>query len=358
MGAMPEEIGAYHGMMESKSEVHIGGIRFVKGHIKNRNVVFVASGVGKVNAAMTCTILLQHFKPSRVLFTGVAGGISQEIGIGDIVIADSVVQHDFGTLTDDNTFQYWGAHNPVDAVRNPVFFKPDTFLLRAAKLQSSNVRLDPININQVARVPAIKNGIIATGDQFIASVQKKLELKKVLNAQAVEMEGGAVAQVCHQQKVPFLIIRSISDLAGSDAEVNFNAFLKVASKNAARFVERIITSLPESCNKQAGDYYKTELYFGMDNNGKTISRAQWRKFLSGYITPKFPDGLTVIDGYGQWLSEPQKKIVREKSKVVVIYHQAEPGFEASVQYIIGHYCRLFNQESVMRVDSKMEQVSF
>jgi adenosylhomocysteine nucleosidase len=358
IGAMPEEIAAYDGIIESRKEVNVGGIHFIKGNIKKRNVVFVVSGVGKVNAAMTCTILLQHFKPSRVLFTGVAGGISQDIHIGDIVIADSVVQHDFGTLTNDSSIKYWGAQNPIDQSRNPVFFKADSLLLRTAKLQSSNIILTPIVINQSSRFPAIKNGIIATGDQFISSLQKKLELKKTLNAQAVEMEGGAVAQVCYQQKVPFLIIRSISDLAGSDAEVNFNEFVKTASKNAAQFVQRIIESLPEANSHSSDEYFKTELYFGMNNQGKTITEQQWQQFLSDYITPRFPAGLTVIDSYGQWYSEKQKRIIRERSKVVVIFHQGDPDFEASIQYITGHYCKQFNQESVMRVDSKTEKVSF
>ncbi|MCU7549978.1 5'-methylthioadenosine/adenosylhomocysteine nucleosidase [Chitinophagaceae bacterium LB-8] len=358
IGAMPQEIAAYDGMIENRHEVNVGGIQFIKGYIKKRNVVFVVSGIGKVNAAMTCTMLLQHFKPSRVLFTGVAGSIDQDIHIGDIVIADSVVQHDFGTLTDGNAFQYWGAQNPIDQSKNPVFFKADSLLLSTAKLQSASIMLEPIVIQQLSRAPVITNGIVATGDQFISSVQKKLELKKTLHAQAVEMEGGAVAQVCHQQKVPFLIIRSISDLAGSDAEVNFSQFLQIASKNAAKFVGCIIEALPKASHQQAKDYYKTELYFGMSYDGKTVTEQQWQQFLSRYITPKFPDGLTVIDGYGQWYSEKQKRIVRERSKVVVIYHQDDPGFETSIQFITGSYCKQFHQESVMRVDSKTEKVTF
>jgi adenosylhomocysteine nucleosidase len=358
IGAMPEEIAAYDGIIESRSEVNIGGIQFIEGRVKKRKVVFVVSGVGKVNAAMTCTILLKHFNPSRVLFTGVAGGISQDIGIGDIIIADSVVQHDFGTLKNDGAIEYWGAKNPIDQSINPVFFRADSLLLKTAKLLSSSIKLDPIVIHHSQRYPTIKNGIIATGDQFISSFQKKSELRKTLNAQAVEMEGGAVAQVCYQQKVPFLIIRSISDLAGNDAKVNFNAFVKTASKNAAIIVGRIIESLPDISYQQTNHYYKTELYFGQTYNGKTVTETQWQQFLSSYVTPKFPDGLTVINGYGQWYSDKQKSIIREKSKVVIIIHQGDPSFEASIQYIIGNYCRQFNQESVLRVDSKPEKVSF
>lgn len=358
MGAMPEEIAAYQQIIQNKKEINVHGIRFIKGNIKNRNVVLVGSGVGKVNAAMTSTLLLQHFQPDRVLFTGVAGGISQDMNIGDIVIADSLVQYDFGTMNKDNTISYWGAENPVNHTRNPVFIKSDAQLVTIAKSAAAHLKLAPIVIDHTNRLPEIKSGIIATGDLFLSSSQKKQEIYSALKAKAVEMEGGAVAQVCYQHQVPFLVIRSISDLADELADSSFTQFIGIASKNAMRLVQEIIELLPTSTPSPSCCFYKTELYFGLTSGGREISESQWSSFLNKYITPKFPDGLTVINSYGQWYSTKEQRIIKEKSKVVTLLHKEGPEFENALQYIIDHYRKQFHQESVLRADSKMEKVLF
>jgi adenosylhomocysteine nucleosidase len=358
MGAMPEEIAALKEIIQDGREVVVGGIPFIKGRIKNRAVVLVQSGVGKVNAAMTCTLLLENFKPASVIFTGVAGGIDPAIHIGDIVIADSVVQHDFGTWNNDNTFVHWGAQNPIDGVRNPVFFTSDSVLRNLAQRQGEALTLEPIVLHQQTRTPVIRHGVIATGDQFISSSQKKAELNKTLHAQAVEMEGGAVAQVCYEHRVPFLIIRSISDLAEEEARESFAAFMKTAAKNAATVVAGILQMLPESKASQDSDFVKTEIYFGMESQGKLITEKQWQTFLDRYITPRFPDGFTVTNSYGQWFSTKTKKVVKEPSRVVVILHQKDGATEEAIIAITKAYQQQFKQEAVLRVDTKTERVSF
>jgi adenosylhomocysteine nucleosidase len=356
MGAMPEEIAAYQQIIQNKNEINVQGIRFIKGNIKNRNVVLVGSGVGKVNAAMTSTLLLQHFQPDRVLFTGVAGGLSQDMNIGDIVIADSLVQYDFGTMNKDNTISYWGAENPIDHTRNPVFLKSDAQLVAIAKTASTHLQLAPIVINHTSRSPEVKSGIIATGDLFLSSPQKKQEIHKLLKAKAVEMEGGAVAQVCYQHQVPFLVIRSISDLADELADSSFNQFIGIASNNAMHLVQEIIELLPTNSKSPTCCFYKTELYFGLTSQGREISETQWSNFLNQFITPKFPEGLTVINSYGQWYSNKEHRIIREKSKVVTIIHKEGLEAENAINSIIDHYRKQFQQESVLRADSKMEKV--
>ena len=184
MGAMPEEMAAFKTMADHRQELVVGGVHFTQGFIRNRSVVLVESGVGKVNAAMTCTLLLEHFHPSRVIFTGVAGGIGLGIHVGDIIIADSVVQHDFGTLYNHDSLSRWGAVNPIDKKRNPVFFKADSLLLQQARSGLQQLTLEPFLLGQVLQKPVIRNGIIATGDDdrlLVDGMEKKLaftEMKK------------------------------------------------------------------------------------------------------------------------------------------------------------------------------------
>lgn len=358
IGAMPEEISIYWNDIQNRKIDTIEGIKFVSGNLKNKYVVLVESGVGKVNSTMTCTVLIQHFKPSVILFTGVAGGLSNDLEIGDIIISDSVVQYDFGTLNDDNSITYWGAKNPIDNKRNPIFFKADPHLVTIAKTAAIHIQLDSIVISKVLRMPKIKTGIIATGDLFIASSKRKYQLNSTLGANAVEMEGGAIAQVCFEQHVPFLIIRSISDLANKNSEVNYEDFVKIASVNSAILSENIIQSLQQKTQeKTRGELYKTELYFGQTYNGKKITAGQWQLFLNNYITPKFPKGLTVVDGYGQWFSSRKNVIIKEPTKILVIIHRDSTPVEDSIERIIQAYCRIFNQESVLWTESKLNFVS-
>jgi hypothetical protein len=159
--------------------------------------------------------------------------------------------------------------------------------------------------------------------------------------------------------VPFLIIRSISDLAGSEAQVDFKRFIEVASKNAATLLRQIMLTLPESAGDDIhADYFRTELYFGQSSNGRNISTSQWNKFLKNTVTPRFPGGLTVINGNGQWLSRETNKTISEKSKILVLIHQADTATQSNIRYITDTYRTLFRQEAVLRIDSKAEMVSF
>jgi adenosylhomocysteine nucleosidase len=138
---------------------------------------------------------LQRFHPSRVLFTGVAGGIGHEVNIGDIIISDSVIQHDFGTLNRNDSIEYWAVANPISDQPNPVYYRADSSLISNAMRASASLQLAPVVIDGMRFVPKVKRGVIATGDLFISSASKKTQLYKQLHADAVEMEGAAVAQV-------------------------------------------------------------------------------------------------------------------------------------------------------------------
>ncbi len=208
---------------------------FIEGTIEGLPSVLVKAGVGKVNAAVTAEILVAHFQVDAIVFTGVAGGISKKLNVGDIVISQKVLHHDYGLVT-PNKF------TPFDTVG----FAADSFLIQVAMQASHNVKLTPIpkSITKKAEVPLqCVVGRVVTGDQFIASEKKRRWLEKTLRADCVEMEGAAVAQVCALNKIPFVIVRSLSDLANEKAAVDFEAFLPYAAKNSSLLVQELIKLL-------------------------------------------------------------------------------------------------------------------
>jgi len=242
LGAMGSEVRLLLEKLEGTQERKIEGIRFWTGRLRGRRVAIAMTGVGKVNAATTTTLFYQHFRPAEVVFTGIAGGLNPELKPGDIVIATKTAQHDFGTLYSDG-FQRKGARNPITHDRNPLFLEADPRLLKAALAARKRVKLGSIRTSQGERKPRVVEGIVVTGDQFIASPAKRKELRKELEADAVEMEGAAVAQVCWQWQVPCLVIRSLSDLADDDAKITAQQFLHVAARNSATLVTEIVGQL-------------------------------------------------------------------------------------------------------------------
>ncbi len=242
LGASSDEVTTLEETLTDARPQTILGIRFVTGMLMGRRIVLASSGVGKVNAAMTVTLLIDHFKPEEVLFSGIAGAVNPDLQPGDIVIGEKTAQHDLGDLTPAG-IQPRGARNPVDHKRNPVFLDADPRLRALADTASNRIQLERVQIGGDLRIPRITKGIIVSGDVFVASPAKKAELRKELNADAVEMEGGAVAQVCRELGVPCLVIRSISDSADAGARRDISLFYEVAAQNSAHLVTQIVALL-------------------------------------------------------------------------------------------------------------------
>ncbi len=227
--------------------VSVMGITFVTGRLNARPVVLARCGVGKVNAAMTATLLIEHFHPQSVLFTGSAGALRTDLAPGDVVIGTKTAQHDVGTLSAKGM-----EHEPTEGLiadkSNPLFFPADPRLLAAAQRAASTVTLQPFEFRQEKRTPRIVSGVIVTGDVFVANQAANDALHDTLGADAVEEEGAAVAQVCWQEHVPYLAIRSISDNANSQTPVNYGRFYALAAENSARLVEAILARLTKAPN--------------------------------------------------------------------------------------------------------------
>lgn len=224
--AMQHENRLVEDRLTSGAEVSAGGRRCVTGTLAERPVVSVVSGIGKVAAAATVTSVLDRFDPPAVIFCGVAGGIDPGIDIGDIVIAESFIQHDFDArpIFDRYVIPSLGtARMPTDPALSMALRDAVT------RYVGSDLTAD-IPADSLARFgieqPRVHSGLIASGDRFISHLAAVSELRAELpDVLAVEMEGAAVAQVCAERGVPFAAVRSISDRSDHNAGVDFLDFI-------------------------------------------------------------------------------------------------------------------------------------
>lgn len=239
LGAFPPELVLLESEMTQKKDTVISQIRFITGELRGRRVVLAETGVGKVNAAVTTVMMIQHFKPREIVFSGIAGGVDPVLAPGDLVIGTQIAYHDFGQI-DDSGMHYWATKNPFTQKENPLKFHCDSALISKALSVSKNLKLAKVERDNGSFVPAVKKGIIVTGDQFVSSQKTTRRLLKDLNAAATEMEGAAIAQTCYQQNIPFLIIRSLSDKADGKAKADMDQFYNVAAHNAATLVMAVI----------------------------------------------------------------------------------------------------------------------
>ena len=315
LGAFDEEVTILEGQLVNPKAHTIEGIQFLTGTLNEQNVVIARTGVGKVNAAMTATLVIEHFHPNRVIFTGVAGGLNPDLQIGDIVIAQKTAQHDLGRL-ESAEIENMGTKNPINGKRNPVFFPADPELLQLTETVLADIKLNPFQTPQGQRHPRIIRGTVVTGDMFVASDTKKAALHKSLGADAVEMEGAAVAQICWQQDVPCLVIRSLSDNAGANASEDFKKYYKIAARNSAALVTRIISQLHSDQSMQSGaktDHDQTqEPPASPQQNALSTNEQRFQEMLSGVtLTGHF----TITGGEDSSTLREEKYIIKKVTKL-------------------------------------------
>ncbi|MFO0822021.1 MAG: 5'-methylthioadenosine/adenosylhomocysteine nucleosidase [Gemmataceae bacterium] len=241
MSAMREEIQCLLGELRDLEVSEAGMRTYHKGTLWGTPVALVFSRWGKVAAATTATYLIEHFGVSRMIFTGVAGGIDESLHVGDVVVASQLVQHDM------NASPLYPRHEiPLLGV---VRFPTDP-ALRHASLDASRTFLSDDFQPQVAaefhiRRPKVVEGLVASGDRFFANREDRTALQGTLPGVAcVEMEGAAVAQVCHEYSVPAVVIRTISDAADEGAPADFPKFVRqIASTYSHGILKRLLPIL-------------------------------------------------------------------------------------------------------------------
>lgn len=223
IGAMDEEIQNILEGMDSHTAKMKAGITYYNGVFNGYEIVLCKSGVGKVNASVCTQILIDEYSIEHIIFTGVAGAVHPELQIGDIVVSTDCVQHDM----DVTALGFTLGEIPFTEVS---IFESDAGLVNLAIAASEDI---------VAGKKIMK-GRILSGDQFIADRNKVKFLYEKFQGLCTEMEGAAVGQVCSMNGIPFVIIRSMSDQADGSADVNFQEFTKLASKNSYEIVNEMI----------------------------------------------------------------------------------------------------------------------
>ncbi|QOP45355.1 5'-methylthioadenosine/adenosylhomocysteine nucleosidase [Sulfurimonas paralvinellae] len=223
MGAMPEEVAPILERLDDVEEVNYAKNRYYKAKYKDIDVVVAYSKIGKVFSTLTAATMLQMFACDVLLFTGVAGAVNPELKIGDLVVANKLAQHDL----DITIFGHPHGYVPEGSV----YIEADKDLIALSKIVASEMGVN------------VKEGIIATGDQFIASEERKNFIAETFKADALEMEGASVAVVCDALGVPFFILRSISDSADMDAGFNFEEFVESSAKVSAEFLMKMVDRL-------------------------------------------------------------------------------------------------------------------
>jgi adenosylhomocysteine nucleosidase len=223
VSAMTEEWQGLHDHVQVSRTAVRAGREFCLGRLGTREVVLVLSGIGKVAAATTATLLLAEFDVREIVFTGVAGGLAPGVQVGDIVIADALLQHD------------------MDA--SPLFPRHEVPLRGVSRFSSDGALSNALTAAARACLPEVRQhrGLVVSGDRFVSSAAESSALRAELpDALAVEMEGAAVAQVCHDFGVPLAVLRTISDRADDDAHVDFSRFIQDVAR---RYTVEIVRAL-------------------------------------------------------------------------------------------------------------------
>lgn len=223
IAAMREELEEIKLIMENVEEVKIYDLTFFIGKINQKECVLVESGVGKVNSSRTTQILIDKFDIEYIINVGSAATANDELEIGDIVIGKIVLQHDFDITAFGHKKGY------ISNVGENV--ESDKILIQKFENATSKIKNKDYKI---------KIGTIASGDIFCTEVAMKQKIHSKFNADAIEMEGAAIAQVCYLDKVPFIIVRSISDNPNGKNEITFEEYLELASKRCSEILKNVI----------------------------------------------------------------------------------------------------------------------
>lgn len=231
IGAMAVEVQALLAGMEGVSVEEVAGLAFHSGTLEGVPCVVAECGPGKVNAAVCAQIMVLRYSPRLVINVGIAGGVGKDVHIGDLVVAAACVQYDFDTTAMGDPLgtlfiRHYGGDNE-DICLLPCCEEAAGVLLKEAEAVYGGAHF----------------GVICTGDVFVADPEKNRFLDEKFEARAVEMEGGAIAQVCYMNQVPCAVLRAISDGANDDSPMDFPAFAKMTSEKTSTLLRAALPKL-------------------------------------------------------------------------------------------------------------------
>ena len=222
IGAMHIEVETIKSLMENKTVETVSGVDYIRGTLHGKEIVIAVCGIGKVAAAMCTQTMILKYSPECIINTGVGGSLSTKLAIGDIAVAESLVQHDMDTSPLGDPI---GLISGINIVNIPADEKVIDLLSEG--------------VETLDNVKGLR-GVITSGDQFIASDEKKKFITDNFGAIVCEMEGASIAQVCYTNGVPFGVVRAVSDCADGSSHMDYGEFLPVAAANAAKLIEYFV----------------------------------------------------------------------------------------------------------------------
>lgn len=225
IGAMELEVQALKELMDKAEIQKISGIDFYKGNINGVDTVVAAAGVGKVNAAVCAQTMILKYSPALIINVGVAGGLADTFKIGDIAVADAVVEHDMDTSAIGDPK---GLISGINMVQMPCDADLAEMMEKA--------------VDTVGKIKA-QRGIIASGDQFISTHEQRDRIINEFGAIAAEMEGASIGHVCTMNNVRFGVLRAISDGANDDSPMDYPEFAKMAASNSIKIILELLKNI-------------------------------------------------------------------------------------------------------------------
>jgi adenosylhomocysteine nucleosidase len=227
IGAMKEEVASIISSMDVERAEVKARMEFYSGEFHGRKIVVVECGIGKVNAAICTQILIDDFNVDKIINTGVAGGVNRRVKPGDVVISTDLIQHDVDATL--SSHRYIAGQIPRMEVHS---FRADEGLVELA--YSAAEKVSSFNVYK---------GRIVSGDQVVASIEKVELLGEIFDAMAVEMEGAAIGHTCYVNNIPFVVIRSISDMADENMNNDYDKFEKIAIDNSIAILTEMLEGL-------------------------------------------------------------------------------------------------------------------
>lgn len=234
LGAVPQEIAVIRDAMDTAQDSSLWGIPFWRGKINGKPVVLAITGIGKAYTAMTLTLFLAEFRPRLVVMTGTGARIAPNLRTGDIIVATTLFEHDYGSLTQADMV-YRPFNSPIDGAEVANHFSPPDALLALADQAIATYRCPEVSADGTSYQVMVRTGVVASSDLFGMTGQRIDSLRRQFATDLVEMESAPLARVCETFGLPYLVIRAGSNLAQEAPNDDYLRLGPIAADQAARF---------------------------------------------------------------------------------------------------------------------------
>jgi adenosylhomocysteine nucleosidase len=242
LGAVPQEITVFVSAMKEAAKKELWGIPYWQGEIAGKPVIVAITGIGKVYTGMTTTLFLTEMKPRLVLMSGTGARINQQLRTGDVIVAGTLYEHDYGSLT-RNDMVYRAFNSPVNGAEVENKFSPPTALLKLADQAKATYRSPQVTANGATYEVKVRRGVVASGDLFGMTQQRIDSLRTHFHTDIVEMESAPLARVCQTFGVPYLVIRAGSNVAQEAPNDDYLRLSPIAARQAAYFCLHLLKYL-------------------------------------------------------------------------------------------------------------------